>query len=436
MLLLVAVAIYGCKKPDPQPTPDPDPTEKPDPTPPEPGPAPEAATIILSRSIVNFDFSGGAESFSVICNYDWTASVSETWISLDHSQGTASDQPTYITISCSPNQTYESRTAIISVDSEGSTKEILVEQDGKTTSLSIISSTSVEMESFEGCCCQDGTTISFTTNRDWTISSDADWVHLGKESGAASDDPISVLVKCDNNTTSANKTATVTIDASGTTAAVTITALAFRSPAPFSAEVFFEDFEDSEHVNAWTNIDLDGDGYGWKTWRKADGETPLSGSQTMASQSYDGNDALTPDNWAFSPAITISSKEHYVSFWIGAQDPLYPLEHIGVYVTEAIPDNNHLETGCTLIHQSTLTKGDPIKTTTMSGERVYELHVAKIPDSFCGKTIHIGFRHFNCTDNFKVNLEDVRVTEGYPQIPTASPTAVPKRGISWQRRGE
>ena len=429
LLLVAAVAIYGCNKPQPQPTPGPDPDEEPSPTPtpPGPGPAPEHATIILSQSTISFDSSGGAASFSVICNYDWTASVSETWLSLDHSQGTASESAVYITISCSPNQSYDSRTAVISVDSEGSTKEVLIKQDGKTASLSIISSTSVNVESFDGDCCHYENTISFTTDRDWTISCDKDWVHLDKESGLASDSPISVPFKCDRNTTSENKIATITVDASGTTATVTVTALAFRVPASFSSKVFFEDFEDGEHISAWTTIDLDGDGYGWRTMYKDNGETPLSGSQTMASESYNGTYALTPDNWVFSPAIALSTKEHYVSFWIGAQDPKYPLEHIGVYVTETIPDNDNLETGCTLIHQSTLTKGDPIQTTVLIEERCYELHVAKIPDNFCGKTIHIGFRHFNCTDNFKVNLEDVSVTEGYPQIPTASSSAVPKR---------
>lgn len=56
--------------------------------------------------------------------------------------------------------------------------------------------------------------LSFTTNRDWTVTTMSDWIHFDPESGSASEAPISVTVTCDANTSNSSRDAYVVITAS------------------------------------------------------------------------------------------------------------------------------------------------------------------------------------------------------------------------------
>lgn len=53
--------------------------------------------------------------------------------------------------------------------------------------------------------------ITFTANRDWTVSAADAWVKLSPLSGAASEAPVTVTVRCDANTTYEDRTSLVTI---------------------------------------------------------------------------------------------------------------------------------------------------------------------------------------------------------------------------------
>ncbi len=69
-------------------------------------------------------------------------------------------------------------------------------------------------------------TLTFTANRDWTVSSSDSWVSVSPSSGKASDKPVSVTVRCNANTTYDDRSATVTIRMEGLTQSVTV-----RQPA-------------------------------------------------------------------------------------------------------------------------------------------------------------------------------------------------------------
>ena len=285
--------------------------------------------------------------------------------------------------------------------------------------------TEFDVEEDEGCCCQSGVTIAFITNRDWTITSDASWIHFDKESGNASEDPIGVLASIDNGSSSP-RSATVTISIPGITRSVQINQTVVTTAAPYVRTVFFEDFEDQSHLDNWTFIDRDNDGYMWSYLVSNEGQYIVhSGSASLSSESYTNvtYEALTPDNWIFTPVISLPANDCYVSLWVCPQDSGYPLEHFGIYVSEIKPGTVDPLTNSTMIHQSTITKGSPVKTEIV-GHGKHELHIAKIPDSFKGKSVYIGVRHFSSYDQYRINLDDVSVTEGYPEIPNASPTAV------------
>ncbi len=171
-------------------------------------------------------------------------------------------------------------------------------------------------------------------------------------------------------------------------------------PGTGEEEVLFEeDFE--SNISAWTLIDADGDGNEWMLHIN-EGESNMkthSGNGLLISESYINNvGPLTPDNWAFTPAIKLSTKNR-VSFWITGQDPSYYQEHYGVYIMTEAPTATNIASA-TKLFEETNSSAD------------FKEHVVEIPAEFDGKTVYIGFRHFNCTDFYVLNLDDVSVKAG------------------------
>ena len=172
--------------------------------------------------------------------------------------------------------------------------------------------------------------------------------------------------------------------------------------------IYFEDFE-TDNTADWTFFDVDGDGY---QWARTDGFKTYSGDYALVSASYDNSEGpLTPDNWAFTPAVKLTS-DNYLSFQVRAQDPDWPEEHYAVYITAEAPDADNLDTYEVLVPESVST-----------GE--YQRIVVPIPSSYAGKDVYIGFRHFNCSDMFYLNVDDVAISEGNPVAETVE--VKPKR---------
>lgn len=76
-----------------------------------------------------FTREGGIQTFAFSCNRDWSVSSSETWIRITPSSGAASDGDITVTITCSPNTTYDPRIATITLKVEELTEIISVSQD-------------------------------------------------------------------------------------------------------------------------------------------------------------------------------------------------------------------------------------------------------------------------------------------------------------------
>ena len=158
-------------------------------------------------------------------------------------------------------------------------------------------------------------------------------------------------------------------------------------------EIFFEDFEhDGNLPEGWTFIDADGDENNWAIWDSSQNDV-YSGSYALSSESYINNvGELTPDNWAITPAITVGENGR-LSFWINGQDADYPAEHMQVYVgaeptVDAMIDHP---------------LSPELIATGYFKQYVFGL------DDYEGETIYIGFRNYNVTDMFRLNLEDVGV---------------------------
>ena len=61
--------------------------------------------------------------------------------------------------------------------------------------------------------CMISGSVTFTTNRDWSVTFSEPWVHVNPSSGSASDGEITLTVRCDANTTYEDRSATLTLKA-------------------------------------------------------------------------------------------------------------------------------------------------------------------------------------------------------------------------------
>ena len=200
------------------------------------------------------------------------------------------------------------------------------------------------------------------------------------------------------------------------------------TPGPTGA-IFWEDFESADidsWMSQWTFIDLDGDGHNWASAVSVMGsDYGHNGSYNMlVSQSYINEvGALNPDNWAFTPAITLTKGLCSVSCWMCAQDASYPSEHYGIYVTDVAPGTEGWRDHCVQLTEGTMTASIPTTGTPRVGLKTqgnWYNKVCEIPENFNGKTVYVGFRHFHCSDMFYLNLDDVAV------VSEAKPSSSPR----------
>lgn len=166
-----------------------------------------------------------------------------------------------------------------------------------------------------------------------------------------------------------------------------------------TTDVFFDDFNDGD-VSDWSFIDSDGDTNNWIPVTLTDSGLGAGDISVLRSFSWvSTTGALTPDNWAITPAIDLTSVTGSLQLqWkIAAVDPDWDVENYTVYVATS-NTITALQASPTSFNESTL---DGINTLTT---RTLDI------SSFIGQTIYVGFRHHNVSDQFSIELDDVRVS--------------------------
>ena len=187
-----------------------------------------------------------------------------------------------------------------------------------------------------------------------------------------------------------------------------------------NAQALLSENFDNGLPSTWVTVDADNDGYTWES-----GSNPVSyfvEGTSLAGNGHNGSadfvvsgsysnvyGVLTPDNWLISPAVTLSSNAD-LTFWVCAQDANYAAEHYGVYISTTAGTT---PADFTLIYEETIDAN--------GGSRVQGTWKQKTVDlsSYTGQTVRIAFRHFNCTDMFVFNLDDVEIL-AQPTDPTIS----------------
>lgn len=164
-----------------------------------------------------------------------------------------------------------------------------------------------------------------------------------------------------------------------------------------------EGFEAGSVPAGFTFVDGDNDGYGWDVSNFGETTNGNNGSQyVIASASYINNiGALTPDNWMILPSFTIPANSDFeLSWYEKGQDANYASEFYSVYITTAGRSVANF-TATTPVMSSTSTGNWVKKTVSLS--------------SYAGQTINIAFRHYNVSDMYYLDIDDIRV--GSPSAP-------------------
>ncbi len=152
---------------------------------------------------------------------------------------------------------------------------------------------------------------------------------------------------------------------------------------------FSEDFE-TDSTDAWTMYDEDGDGHTWFAF-----ETNTTGYvATSASWDSETQAPLTPDNWLVSPAIdlTDATGDLELSYTVYGQDPDWAAEHYKVLISTT---DNQVASFTDSIHEETI------------GADIYE-RAFDISD-YAGETIYVAFRHYDVSDQFRLNIDNIEV---------------------------
>ena len=112
-----------------------------------------------------------------------------------------------------------------------------------------------------------------------------------------------------------------------------------------------------------------------------------------------GGTPITPDNLLFTPTFIIPENALSISFKmkVGSNDPGFFAENFAVLVYDDADFNGTL----TGIHEETLTAG---------GAGSAKDITAVIPASFAGKTIGIVVRHYDCTNQNQLLVDDFEVS--------------------------
>ena len=169
----------------------------------------------------------------------------------------------------------------------------------------------------------------------------------------------------------------------------------YHAPGKYSPNGgYFCDFEedfDEGRILDWTLIDADGDSHNWQL--PSAGGMGYAGTDGMlVSYSYDNASAspLTPDNFLVSPRVTVPEFGGRLEFYACPMDGAYPAENFAVAISTTVNDD---PSAFTILQEWTMI---------YSG---WDRYMASL-SAYAGQEVYIAIRHYNCTDQFALCIDD------------------------------
>lgn len=129
--------------------------------------APELTLTSASSIELSADGSSGSVTFTA--NRAWTASASNSWVSVSPSSGEASDKPVTVTVRCNANTTYDDRTATVTIRMEDLSQSVTVRQPAN---LGILLSTQTFVLTSEARTID----VEVQANVQYTVETSVDWI--------------------------------------------------------------------------------------------------------------------------------------------------------------------------------------------------------------------------------------------------------------------
>ena len=167
---------------------------------------------------------------------------------------------------------------------------------------------------------------------------------------------------------------------------------------------YVADFEDGT-LQGWTSLDADADGYGWVLGSQIGGiylvaGTSLTGyneSQDMVCSGSYSNvvGVLTPDNYLISPKLALTSGAT-MTFMVTAQDASYSAEHYAVMVSTTGTNAADF----TIVFEETFGA---------KAQATWQQKTVNL-GSYAGQQVYVAIRHFNCSDMFILDVDDITIT--------------------------
>ncbi|MBV7269787.1 T9SS-dependent choice-of-anchor J family protein [Winogradskyella luteola] len=165
-----------------------------------------------------------------------------------------------------------------------------------------------------------------------------------------------------------------------------------------TAQTYFYDDFSSGNLNDWTLTDSDGDGNNWYNADLDDGVQEEHATSASWIPTQPAGEILFPDNWMVSPAIDLTSASGnvFLEWKAYGQDQDWANENYSVYVATA--------SDIATLGASATTFSEVVGASAGYVDRSLDV------SAHTGQVIYVAFRHHNVSDQFRLNIDDVRVT--------------------------
>lgn len=170
-----------------------------------------ASVLNVTPESRNVAATSGSTTFNINSNVTWSVSDDQPWLTVTPANGTNGG---ILSASFSGNSGADSRTATITVTGGGLTRTVTVIQAGTVTNTLVVTPATQSVAATAG-----NTTFGVTSNVSWTASDNQTWLTLSPSSGTNNGN---ITASFSANTSSASRTATITVIGGGLTRTVTV----------------------------------------------------------------------------------------------------------------------------------------------------------------------------------------------------------------------
>ena len=136
---------------------------------------PAPVTVKVTPASITVPQKGGEYTVQITTNHEWTAAVSESWVTLDADKGIGNSS---LKLNVAPNETFETTTAQVEVKAGTEKAIVSISREGRTPESISLSPATIEFPA------EGGTqTVKVLTSIAWTATVQDSWITVSPASG-------------------------------------------------------------------------------------------------------------------------------------------------------------------------------------------------------------------------------------------------------------